>query len=112
MGDSHRAGGRGLIKVTDHQRAEIRDRRLRPVDRREAVARLPIAETDEVETAAVKDAAMVANRELAHPLQDEELDLGQLREVDQRIVALLSRSHGIATRSTMSLPTASVVRPW
>ena len=66
--------------------------RLRPVDRREAVAGLPVAQADEVEAGAVEQAAVIADRELAHPLQDEQLDLGDLRQVDQRrLVGLRSR---------------------
>ena len=33
---------------------------------------------------AVEQAAMLADRELAHPLQDEQLDLGDVRQVDER----------------------------
>src|SRR5206468_7506426 len=72
----------------------------------------PVAKADEVEAAAVKDAPVIADRELAHPLEDHQLDFGELRQVHQRIVGLFPASHGIATRSMTSLMTASLVRPW
>src|SRR6185295_11632756 len=112
VGDGHDAGRARLREIAYDQRAEVRDRRLRPVDGREAIARLPVAEPDEIESGAVKYAAMIADRELAHPLQDEQLNLREIREVHQRIVALLAAPHGMATRSTTSLMTASVVSPW
>ena len=54
-------------------------------------------------------------RHLAHPLQDHQLDLGDVGQVDQRRdrpSAAPHRPHGIGTRSTTSWMTASVVRPW
>ena len=42
---------------------------------------------------AVEQAAVLADRELAHPPQDEQLDLGQLRQVDERLDV---RSRGYA----------------
>ena len=68
----------------DDERAEVGQRRLRPVDRRHAIARLPVAQADEVEAGALEHARVIAERELLHPLQDEQLDLGDLREVDER----------------------------
>src|SRR5438477_3104687 len=112
VGDRHDAGGARLREIAHDQRAEVRDGRLRPVDGRQAIARLPVAQPDEVESAAVKHAAVIADRELAHPVQDAQLNLGEIREVHQRIVGVLAASHGMATRSTTSLMTASVVRPW
>src|SRR6187397_3112647 len=51
---------------------------------------------------------MLANRHLAHPLQDHQLDFGDVREADIGSVCC----HGIGTRSMTSWMTASVVRPW
>ena len=79
-------GGARLLELAHDQRAEVGERRLRPVDRRQPIARLPVAQADEIEPGAVKQAAVIADRELAHPLQDEQLDLGEVREVDERIV--------------------------
>ena len=56
-------------------------RRLGPVDVREAVARLPVADPHEVEPRALEDARMIAEREFLHPLQDEELDFSDLLEI-------------------------------
>src|SRR3990170_1950522 len=69
-------------------------------------------DADEIEAGTVIQAAMLTHRQLAHPLEDEELDLGDLRQVHQWFAFLLPCSHGIATRSRMSLMTRSVVRPW
>ena len=74
-----------LLVVADHHRAEVGQRRLRPVDVRRAIAGLPVAQADEVEARALKQAAMLADRELAHPPHDEELDLGELRQVHERL---------------------------
>ena len=41
--------GAALLVVADDHRAEVGQRRLRPVDVRRAVARLPVAQPDEVE---------------------------------------------------------------
>ena len=105
-------GVAGLLELADDQRAEVGQRRLRPVDRRHPVARLPVAQADEVEAGAVEHAAVLADRELAHPLQDEQLDLGDLRQVDERRRPSCRGSprdpHGIGTRSMMSSITASV----
>jgi hypothetical protein len=49
VGDRDDAGGGRLIELADDERAEVVDRRLRPVDGLEAVARLPFAQPDEVE---------------------------------------------------------------
>ena len=45
---------------------------------------------------------MLAERELAHPLEDDQLDLADLREVDERSDLLLAGPHGIGTRATTS----------
>ena len=68
-----------LLELADDQRAEVGQRRLRPVDVLEAIAGLPVAQADEVEAGAVEHAGVLADRELAHPLEDEQLDLGDLR---------------------------------
>ena len=60
----------------------------------------------------MKDAPMLADRELAHPAQDEQLDLGQLGEIDERFDVGFSGPHGMGIRSMTSLMTVSVVRPW
>ena len=82
-----------LLEFADDQRAEIRERRLRPVDRRQPVARLPVAQADKVEPRSVEQTAMLADRELAHPAQDEQLDLGQLRQIDERFDVLFAGTH-------------------
>jgi hypothetical protein len=61
----------------------------------EAIARLPVAQADVVEARAVEHAGMLADRELAHPLQDDQLDFGDLRQVDERLDFLFARSHRI-----------------
>ena len=61
---------------------------------------------------AVEQAAVLAQRELAHPLEDDQLDLADLREVDERSDLLLAGPHGIGTRATTSFTTDSAVRPW
>ena len=86
-----------LLELADDHRAEVGQRRLRPVDVRHAVARLPVAQTDEIEPVPVKQAAVLADRELAHPAHDEELDLGELRQVHERLDVLLSGSHELQT---------------
>ena len=70
------------------------------------------AQADEIEAVAVEEAAVLAERELAHPLEDDQLDLADLREVDQRCDLLLAGPHGIGTRATTSFTTSSAVRPW
>ena len=56
---------------------------------------------------------MIAHRHLAHPLEDDQLDFGDVGEVDERRdLLVVPRPHGIGTRSMMSWMTASVVRPW
>src|SRR4029453_18238476 len=87
--------------------------------------RLPAPQADEVEPRPVEQAAMLADRELAHPAKDEQLDFGQLRQVDERLDVLFAGTHltsdfrlltcgghGIGTRSMTSLITRSVVSPW
>ena len=73
-----------LLEVAHDHRAEVRQRRLRPVDLRHPIARLPVAQADEVEPRSVEQAAVLADGELAHPAQDQQLDLGQLRQVHER----------------------------
>src|SRR4029079_17227180 len=72
---------------------EIGERRLRPVDLRHAIAGLPVAQPDEVESRSVEQAAVLADRELAHPPHDQQLDLGELRQVDERLDILLASPH-------------------
>ena len=120
IGHHDHAGGARLLELANDERAEVGERRLRPVDRLEAIAGLPFAQADEVEPRAVKAAGVLADRELAHPLQDEQLDLGDIRQADERLAVVLvgraprrvAASHGIGTRWTTSSMTASVVRPW
>ena len=101
------AGRARLFEVADDERAEAGECGLRPVDRLEAVARLPVAQPDEIEPRAVEEARVLADRELAHPFHDAELDLRHVRQGDEGHLA-----HGIGVRSMMSAITASVVRPW
>ena len=55
---------------------------------------------------------MIANRDLAHAFEDHELDLGDVRHVDERRdLLVVPRPHGTGTRSMMSLMTASGVNP-
>ena len=112
IGHHDDAGGGGLFEVADDQRREVLQRRLRPVDHLWAIAGFPVAQADEVEAGAVEEAAMIAQRELAHPLEDDELDLADLRQVDERSDFLLPRPHGIGTFATTSFTTSSDVRPW
>ena len=70
---------------------------------------------DVIETGSVREAAMIANRDLAHAPQDQQLDLGDFGHVDERSlharILRPVRAHGMGTRSMMSLITRSVVRP-
>ncbi len=50
---------------------------------------------------------MITERELLHPLEDEQLDLGDLAQRDERV-----RCHGTGTRSRTSSMTMSTVTPW
>src|SRR3972149_6148333 len=106
-----RGGGARLLDLAHDDRAEVGQRGLRPVDRRQPVARLPVAQADEVDARALEHAPVIAQGELLHPLQDEQLDLGDLREGDQRRL-ILQPAHGTGTRSRMSSMTISVVTPW
>ena len=134
-----------LLELADDHRAEVGERRLRPVDR--STSGRPACQSrrpTKSKPVPVKQAAVLADRELAHPPQDQQLDLGELRQVDERLDVLLSRphrnldwsrchessrhvvqhclscfatsrlhpDHGIATRSTTSSMTLSVVSPW
>ena len=83
VGHRHDGGVAVLLELAGDQRAEVVERRLRPVDRRQAVARLPVAQADEVEPGPLEDAGVIAERELLHPPQDEQLDLGDLAQVDE-----------------------------
>jgi hypothetical protein len=82
-----------LFVVADNHRAEVRQRRLRPVDLRHAIAGLPVAQPDVVEAGSVEHAPVLADGELPHPPHDEELDLGQLGQVDEWFDVGLSGSH-------------------
>jgi hypothetical protein len=45
----------------------------------------------------MKHAGVLADRELAHPLEDQQLDLGDLRQVDERLDLLFSSPHRLIT---------------
>ena len=83
VGDGHHRRGAVLLELAHDHRAEVGQRRLRPVDRRQAVARLPVAQADEVEPGALEHARVIAERELLHAPEDEELDLGDFGQVDE-----------------------------
>ena len=120
-------GGARLLELADDQRAEVGERRLRPVDRREAVAR-PASRAGRRSRSPVPwnrlRCSPIVNSRIR--LQDEQLDLGELRQVDERRLAGLGSALDLAflgrrvrifiresrTRSMMSLITASVVSPW
>ena len=77
-----------LLELADDQRAEVGQRRLRPVDVRRSgrpacQSRSPTKSKPEP----WNRLAMVADRELAHPLEDDQLDLGDVRQVDERRAA-------------------------
>ena len=56
----------------------------------------------------VEQAAVLADRELAHPAQDQQLDLGELRQVDERLDVLLPGSHELQTSEfRLQTPSAS-----
>src|SRR4029079_9394181 len=96
VGDHDDTRGARLLELADDERAEVGERRLRPVDRLEAIAGLPFAQPDEIETGSVEAAGMFADRELAHPLQDEQFDLGDVRQTDERLLHL----HRMTTANT------------
>ena len=111
IGHGHNRGVAVLLELTRDERAEVVERRLRPVDIGGAVAGLPVAGTDEVEPPALVDAGVVAQRQLLHSLQNEDLYLGYLAEIDE-----LGRrgwgDHGTGTDATRSSITISTVTPW
>jgi hypothetical protein len=74
------------------------------------IAGLPVAKALEVEPRSMSGAAVLADRHLTHPLQDEQLDLGDICQADVGIVGL-PRFHGTGTRSITSWMTISVVSP-
>ena len=108
-------GGARLLELADDQRAEVGERRLRPVDRATTVAR-PASRAGRRSRSPVPwnrlRCSPIVNSRIR--LQDEQLDLGDLGQVDERRRRrrCSRRSHGIGTRSTTSSITASVVRPW
>ena len=56
---------------------------------------------------------MIAEGQLAHPLEDDEFEFRDVREVDEGCQFLVvARSHGTGTRAMTSSITAFVVRPW
>src|SRR5205085_363022 len=86
-------GSARLLEVAGHQRAGVGERRVRPVAGVEPVAGLPLTPADEVDGGAVEPVAVLAHGELAHPFQDEQLDLFELRQVDQRLDLPLPCAH-------------------
>ena len=111
VGHGHDNGVAVLVELAHDHRAEIVQRGLRPVDRRQTVARLPVAQADEVETGALEDARVIADRVLLHPFDDEELDLGDLAQVDERLFAGAAPSrHRHALHHV--LDDRSTVTPW
>jgi hypothetical protein len=57
--------------------------------------------------------AVFAHGHFAHPFQDDQLDFGDIGQVDQRRELLvIPGPHGIGTLSRMSWMTASDVSPW
>src|SRR4029079_6672225 len=91
--------------------AEVAQRRLCPIDRRQPVARLPVAQPHEIEPRPFERARVTAQGELSHALQDEQLDLGDVRQADERLGGLPVH-HGTGTCSMTSLITMSTVTPW
>jgi hypothetical protein len=69
---------------------------------------LPSREGRRSRTRAVDPAAVLSGRELGHALADHELDLGDLREIDEAV----RFDHGMGTLSITSLITTSIVMPW
>lgn len=130
VGHGDHRGRTRLLVLAHDQRAEVGQRGLRPVNRGEAVAGLPVAQPHVVEAGAVRLAAVVADGDLAQPPQDEQLDLRDVVQAHERgrllVVARVVQRlracgpgqrwlvavHGTGTRSMMSLITISVVRPW
>src|SRR4029077_12664645 len=82
VGDRDNGSGAVLFELAHDHRAEVVEGRLRPVDRRHTVTRLPIAQTDKIETGAFEDAGVIAERVLLHSLQNVQLDLGDFVEAD------------------------------
>ena len=104
VGHRQHRGGARLIELAHDQRREVGQRRLRPVDGREAVAGLPVAQADEVEAGAVGAAAVVAGDPAGQPAQHQQLDLGDLVEIDERGGGR-GVGHGIGTSATTSAMT-------
>ena len=109
-----------LFEFAGDQRTEVGERGLRPVDRRHPIPGLPVAHANEVEPRAFEDAGVVAERELLHPLQNEELDLGNLLQVDERVIVAVPRRvdrratiarHGTGTELMTSSMTISTLTP-
>ena len=81
---NHADSGRArLLELADDERRKVCQRGLRPVDLRRAVARLPVAKAKKVEARSVLAAAVIADRHVTHPLEDDELDFGDLGEIDE-----------------------------
>ena len=105
----HRDGAR-LVELAHDERREVRERRLGPVDGREAVAGLPVAQPDEVEAGSVSAAAVLARGAAGQALQHQQLDPGQCVQVHERGGGRRVR-HGIGTSAITSAMTASTVSP-
>ena len=54
---------------------------------------MPVAKTHQVEAMSVKHTPVLADGELAHPFQDEQLDFGQLCQVHERFDVGFARPH-------------------
>ena len=117
-------GGARLLELADDQRAEVGQRST--AASRSSTSGRPAASRAGRRSRSpdpCEQAAVLADRELAHPPQDEQLDLGDLRQVDERfdvgsrsasigVLRRRSTAHGTATRSMTSSITMSAVRPW
>src|SRR6185503_17064276 len=110
VGHDHDRGVAVLFELARDERAEVVERRLSPVDGRGAVPRLPITRANEMKARPLVDAAMIAERQLLHPLEDEDLDLRDFVEVDE-IARGGVGGHGTGTDATRSSMTISTVTP-
>ena len=110
VGHDDQARRARLLEFARHQRTEVGQRRLRPVDRRQPVARLPVPQARELEPRPLKDAGVGPRHVLPHAPHDDQLDVLDLGPANQLVAG--AGSHGIGTRSMISPITASTETPW
>ena len=87
---------------------------MRPVDARQPIAGLPVAQASHVVTGALEEARMSPDGELLHPLDDDQLDVLDLGPGHQRVFRVAQlwahrRAQGMGTVSITSSITVSTL---